>query len=124
MSSYHDVAGGQAPHQGADTVLHLDACKAQLKGCLHIFPAVVDKDALAGLEVIFVQKCLINAGVRLVDVYFARSDAAIEEALQITNKQVADSLGGLPPVKIHCSILAEDAVKAAIEDYRKKQATK
>ena len=46
----------------------------------------------------------------------------IEEALQITNKQVADSLGGLPPVKIHCSLLAEEALHAAIQDYKEKLA--
>ena len=46
----------------------------------------------------------------------------IEEALQITNKQVADSLGGLPPVKIHCSLLAEEALHAAIQGYKEKLA--
>lgn len=45
----------------------------------------------------------------------------IAEALEVTNKTVAESLDGLPPVKMHCSVLAEDAIKAAIEDYRKKQ---
>ena len=44
----------------------------------------------------------------------------IEEALKITNKMVTDSLGGLPPVKLHCSVLAEEALHAAIEDYKKK----
>ena len=44
----------------------------------------------------------------------------IEEALEITNKQVAQALDGLPPLKMHCSNLAESGVKAAIEDYRKK----
>ncbi len=44
----------------------------------------------------------------------------IEEVLQITNKQVADNLGGLPANKIHCSVLAEDGIRAAIDDYRKK----
>ena len=44
----------------------------------------------------------------------------LEEAGKITNAQIADELA-LPPVKIHCSILAEDAVKAAIADYRSKQ---
>lgn len=44
----------------------------------------------------------------------------IEEALEITNKQVAEALDGLPPLKMHCSNLAESGVKAAIEDYRKK----
>lgn len=45
----------------------------------------------------------------------------LEEALKITRKDVADALEGLPPVKMHCSNLAADALKAAIEDYYKKQ---
>ncbi|HYE84249.1 MAG TPA: Fe-S cluster assembly scaffold protein NifU [Clostridia bacterium] len=45
----------------------------------------------------------------------------VEEALQLTNKAVIEALDGLPPAKIHCSVLAEEAVKAAIEDYMKKQ---
>lgn len=44
----------------------------------------------------------------------------IEEALTLTNKAVAEALEGLPPVKMHCSVLAEDAVKSAIDDYLKK----
>ena len=43
----------------------------------------------------------------------------LDEALAIKNTQIAEELA-LPPVKIHCSILAEDAIKAAVEDYRKK----
>ncbi len=45
---------------------------------------------------------------------------SIEEALELTNKAVAEALGGLPAVKMHCSVLAEDAVQAAIDDYLKK----
>lgn len=45
----------------------------------------------------------------------------LEEAEAITNKAVAEALGGLPPVKMHCSNLAADAVHAAIGDYRKKK---
>ena len=41
----------------------------------------------------------------------------IEEALEITNKQIIDELGGLPPVKGHCSVLADRAIKNAIYDY-------
>ena len=44
-----------------------------------------------------------------------------EEALKLTNKAVVEALGGLPPVKIHCSVLAEEAIKAAISDYLVKQ---
>lgn len=44
----------------------------------------------------------------------------IDEALQITNKAVADALGGLPPVKLHCSVLAEQALRSALADYYKK----
>ncbi len=48
----------------------------------------------------------------------------IDEALAISNKEVASALDGLPPVKMHCSMLAEDALKAAVEDYRKKEGKK
>jgi nitrogen fixation NifU-like protein len=44
----------------------------------------------------------------------------VEEAWNLTNKQVSDELGGLPPVKMHCSVLAEQAIHKAINDYRKK----
>ena len=44
----------------------------------------------------------------------------IEEALTLTNKAVAEALDGLPPVKMHCSVLAEEAIHAAIKDYREK----
>lgn len=45
----------------------------------------------------------------------------LEEGMKITRANVADSLGGLPPVKMHCSNLAADALHAAIEDYYKKR---
>ena len=44
----------------------------------------------------------------------------VEEALKLTNKQVIEELGGLPPVKIHCSVLAEEAIHQALLDYQKK----
>jgi nitrogen fixation NifU-like protein len=46
----------------------------------------------------------------------------VEEARAITNQHVADALDGLPAVKIHCSVMAEQAVKSALDDYAKKHA--
>lgn len=48
----------------------------------------------------------------------------IDEAMKITRASVADSLGGLPPVKMHCSNLASDALHAAIKDYQEKREKK
>ncbi len=48
---------------------------------------------------------------------------SVDEAEKLSNSQIAEELN-LPPVKIHCSVLAEDAIKSAIEDYRKKRAAK
>ncbi len=45
----------------------------------------------------------------------------VEEAWAITNRDVADSLEGLPPIKMHCSLLAEEGIHKAINDYRKRQ---
>jgi len=45
----------------------------------------------------------------------------VELALDITNRAVAEALDGLPPEKMHCSILAEEGIKAAIEDYNRKK---
>ncbi|MEI6731714.1 MAG: Fe-S cluster assembly scaffold protein NifU [archaeon] len=44
----------------------------------------------------------------------------LEEAMRLSNDDVVKALGGLPPVKIHCSVLAEEALKAAVEDYMKR----
>jgi len=45
----------------------------------------------------------------------------LNEALKLTRNEIANELGGLPAIKMHCSLLATDALKAAIEDYRKKK---
>jgi nitrogen fixation protein NifU and related proteins len=47
---------------------------------------------------------------------------SLDEAITISNKAVAEALGGLPPAKMHCSNLAADGLRAAIEDYRARQA--
>ncbi len=48
----------------------------------------------------------------------------IEDALKISNEAVAEALGGLPPTKIHCSVLAEDALKAALADFEKRSGSR
>ena len=48
--------------------------------------------------------------------------ASVENAMQLTNKAVAEALDGLPAYKMHCSVLAEEAIQAALEDYKSKQA--
>ncbi|XOQ49310.1 MAG: Fe-S cluster assembly scaffold protein NifU [Eubacteriales bacterium] len=45
----------------------------------------------------------------------------IEDALKLTNRAVMEALDGLPPVKVHCSVLAEQAIKAAVSDYYKRK---
>ena len=46
---------------------------------------------------------------------------SVDDALKIKNRAVVEALEGLPPQKIHCSVLAEEAIKLAVDDYRKKQ---
>ncbi len=45
----------------------------------------------------------------------------VSEAMQLTNKAVAEALDGLPDYKMHCSVLAEEAIQAALDDYKKRQ---
>ncbi len=49
---------------------------------------------------------------------------SIDDALKVTNKAVVEALDGLPPHKMHCSVLAEEAIEAAINDYKDKQKNK
>ena len=49
---------------------------------------------------------------------------SVEDALQVTNKAVMEALDGLPPVKVHCSLLAEEAIHAALWDYAEKNGLK
>ena len=49
---------------------------------------------------------------------------SVKEAMQVTNKAVMEALDGLPPVKVHCSLLAEEAIHAALWDYAEKHGIK
>ena len=51
---------------------------------------------------------------------FFCNDNEYDEVMTLTNKAVAEALDGLPVHKLHCSVLAEEAIKAAVDDYRKK----
>ena len=53
----------------------------------------------------------------IMKMYLKIKDNKIDEALAVTNKDVVDALGGLPAHKLHCSVLAEEAVKSAVKDY-------
>ncbi len=46
---------------------------------------------------------------------------SVDDALALTNGEIIKALGGLPEAKIHCSVMAEEAVRSAIDDYRKKK---
>ena len=81
-----------------------------------------------------IQKLLKNVNLRHLDVEqaVATSSMATElvkgktiyEALEVTNKAVMEALDGLPPVKVHCSLLAEEAIHAALWDYAEKHGIK
>ena len=53
----------------------------------------------------------------IMKMYLKIKGKRIEDALALTNKEVVDALGGLPAHKLHCSVLAEEAVKSAVKDY-------
>jgi len=89
---------------------------------------------------VFIRVASVNGAERITDIKFrtfgcgaaiASSSIAtemvkgrtLEEAERLTDGEIIEALGGLPPLKVHCSLLATAALKRAIEDYRQKQAT-
>ena len=79
-----------------------------------------------------IQKLLKNVNLRHLDaaqqlrpvVWQLVKGKTIYEALEVTNKAVMEALDGLPPVKVHCSLLAEEAIHAALWDYAEKHGIK
>ena len=63
-------------------------------------------------------KCAIATSSMATDLIKGKT---VDEALKLTNKAVVEALEGLPPIKVHCSVLAEQAVKAALSDYYRRQ---
>lgn len=92
------------------------ACGDALKLYLKINDQGVIEDA--GFETFGCASAIASSSV-LTDMI---KGMTVDEALEVTNKKVIEVLGGLPPQKIHCSVLAEQAIKAAIEDYKAKKA--
>ena len=68
------TAGSKAAHQCADAVLHLDAGEAQTESGLHILQPVINENTFPGLELVFVQQGLIDAGVGFFVIYSTRSN--------------------------------------------------
>ena len=74
--------------------------------------------------IIIIQHIQHNVKRNLTKKYRISADCGNFIQLQVSKTRVVEALDGLPPVKIHCSVLAEEAVQAALEDYRKRQAAK
>ena len=108
MPSEPGCCCARAPVEAASTAAPTSTGSAALTSV-----AVADKSlALPGHE----YGIRFGAGGTSYEVF----DKTLDQAMDIKNTQIAEELA-LPPVKIHCSILAEDAIKAAVADYKKKQ---
>jgi nitrogen fixation NifU-like protein len=80
---------------------------------LHLYLQIRDGHVTAASFKTFGCAAAIAAGSMLTEMV---KGSSIEEICKYTKQDVVDALGGLPPMKVHCSVLAEDAIKAAIED--------
>ena len=103
-----DVGTGMVGAPACGDVMKLQI-KCKLKGNQHVISDVKFKTYGCGSA--------IASSSELVDMLIGKT---LEEAKEIKNKDIADALE-LPPIKIHCSVLAEDSIKQAIEDFEQKQ---
>ena len=101
--------------EGADAV-----GKAENSACgdvLHLYLQIEEGRVRAARFQTFGCAAAIAAGSRLTEMV---TGLTLDELRGIRRQDVVDALGGLPPMKIHCSVLAEDAIKSAIADYKQK----
>jgi nitrogen fixation NifU-like protein len=90
--------------------------------CGDIMKITIDVDAKDHIEDVKFQTLGCGAAIATSSIVTEMAKGlTLEEAAHISKKQVADELGGLPPAKMHCSVLATDGLKVAIDDYLKKQ---
>ena len=82
---------------------------------LHLYLQIRDGRVVAASFKTFGCAAAIAAGSMLTEMV---TGSSVEQICAYTKQDVVDALGGLPPMKVHCSVLAEDAIKAAVEDYR------
>ena len=85
---------------------------------LHLYLQIDGDRAVRATFKTFGCAAAIAAGSMLTEMI---TGATLKEIGAVTKQDVVDALGGLPPLKVHCSVLAEDAVKAALENYRSRQ---
>ena len=107
-TKYTDVGTGMVGAPACGDVMKLQI-KCKLEGNQHVISDVKFKTYGCGSA--------IASSSELVDMLIGKT---LEEAKEIKNKDIADALE-LPPIKIHCSVLAEDSIKQAIEDFEQKQ---
>ena len=85
---------------------------------LHLYLKIDDDRVVRASFKTFGCAAAIAAGSVLTEMV---TGGTLEDMGAITKQAVVDALGGLPPMKVHCSVLAEDVVRAALEDYRSRQ---
>ena len=110
--------------RNAGVLEHADAVgKAENSACgdvLHLYLQIEDGRVVESRFQTFGCAAAIAAGSRLTEMIHG---ASLEQLGAIRRQDVVDALGGLPPLKVHCSVLAADAIKAALRDFSARQPT-